>query len=169
MPQPKLYKEDKMITLNINPTRDQLLSVISSSNGLIDLDTAAVKSGHCENIKYMSLDCYLKTKTAGKEYTITNHKKIKGCELRIGVIWYNGAQMAGRVQTISWDKDGLALLDVEADIIYVINPDDEIWFVNEFAKSRGIRLYNIGIQPRGLDSYVIIADADENQQIEKYL
>lgn len=158
-----------MITLNINPTRDQLLSVISSSNGLIDLDTAAVKSGHCDNVKYMSLDCYLKTKKAGKEYTIINHRKIKGCELRIGVIWYNGESMAGRTQTVSWEKEGLSLLDVESDIIYIISPDDELWFVNEFAKTRGIKLYNIGVRPHDLQSYVIIADADENAQIEKYL
>ena len=169
MPQPKLYKEDKMITLNLNPTREQLVALIESANGLIDLDTAAVKSGHCENVKYMTLDCYLKAKKRGKEYTIINHRKIKGCELRIGVIWYNDESMAGRTQTVSWDKDGLALLDIESNIIYIISPDDELWFVNEFTKTRGIKLYNIGVRPHDLSSYVVITDKTENDQIEKYL
>lgn len=158
-----------MITLNINPTRAQLVALIESVNGLIDLDTAAVKSGHCENVKYMTLDCFTSAKTNGKEYTVVNHHTTKGCELRIGVIWYNGAEMAGRTQTVSWNKDGLALLDIESDIIYIISPDDELWFVNEFTKTRGIKLYNIGVRPHDLNSYVVITDKTENDQIEKYL
>lgn len=158
-----------MITLNTTPSREELLALIASSNGLIDLDTASVRSGHCEHLKYMTPDCYLKAKTAGKEYTIINKHSQHGTELRIGVIFYSGSEMAGRVQTVSWKQDGLALLDIESDIIYIISPDDELWLVNEFTRTRGIKFYNIAVQPQRLDSYVIISDADENQRIEKYL
>ena len=91
--------------------------------------------------------------------------------LRITELKYEEHDLRGYRTTISLKQNALSLLDTDTGVIYVINPDDESWFVNEFRKIRGIKLFEIAVHPVYLreDEYIMVSNDLIKDRLERYL
>lgn len=160
-----------MIKVNNTPSRKELVALIESNNRVIDLDPAAVKSGYCEQVKYHNIESFLSKYNTGKTVEIKNLHAKEGTKLRVTELKYEENNLHGYRTTITLSQDSLALLDTDKGIVYVIGPDDESWFVSEFAKIRGIKLFEIAVHPVYLqeNEYVMISNDLIKDRLERYL
>ena len=160
-----------MIKVNNTPSRQELVALIESNNRIIDLDPAAIKSGYCEQLRFHNIEAFLSKFTTGKTFEVKNNHAKEGTSLRITELKYEEHDLRGYRTTVSLKEDSLALLDTDRGIVYVINPDDESWFVNEFRKVRGIKLFEIAVHPVYLHEgeFVMVSNDLIRDRLERYL
>lgn len=160
-----------MIKVNNTPSRKELVALIESNNRIIDLDPAAIKSGYCEQLRFHNIEAFLSKFTTGKTFEIKNAHAKEGTALRVTELKYEEHDLRGYRTTVSLKDDSLALLDTDKGIVYVINPDDESWFVNEFRRVRGIKLFEIAVRPVYLHDgeYVMVSNDLIKDRLERYL
>lgn len=160
-----------MIKVNNTPSRKELMDLIESNNRIIDLDPAAVKSGYCEQLRFHNIEAFMSKFADGKTFEIKNAHAKEGTALRITELKYKESDLLGYRTTIVLKDDALALLDTDKGIVYVINPDDESWFVNEFRKIRGIKLFEIAVRPVYLreGEYIMVSNDLIKDRLERYL
>ena len=160
-----------MIKVNNTPSRQELMELISSNNRVIDLDPASIKSAYSEQVKFHSLEAFLSKFSTGKTFEIKNAGTKEGMGLRITELKYEEHDLRGYRTTISLKQNALSLLDTDTGVIYVINPDDESWFVSEFTKIRGIKLFEIAVHPVYLqeNEYVMVSNDLIKDRLERYL
>lgn len=160
-----------MITVNNTPSREDLVALIESNNRIIDLDPASIKTGYFEQVKYHNIEAFLSKYTDGKTFEIKNAHAKEGAALRVTELKYKEHDLSGYRTTIVLKGDALALLDTDKGMVYIINPDDESWFVNEFRKVRGIKLFEIAVHPVYLreNEYIMVSNDLIKDRLERYL
>lgn len=160
-----------MITINNTPSREDLVALIESNDRIIDLDPASIKCEYCEQVTYHTPEAFLSKLKDGKTVTIKNASPREGNALRITTTDYRADSLIGVSSVVTWKGNSLAILDVDSKILYIINVDDETWFVHEFKKHRAITLYEASIRPSYVKccEYVMIANNDAKSKLERYL
>lgn len=160
-----------MITVNNNPSRQDLVVLIESNNRIIDLDPASIKCDYCEQVNYYTPEAFLSKRKDGKTVTIKNVPASKGNALRITITGYTTDSLVGFSSVVTWKENSLAILDIDSKILYIVNVDDETWFVHEFRKHRGVALYETAVRPLYVKccEYVMVANGDIKSKLERYL
>lgn len=160
-----------MITINNTPSREDLVALIESNSRIIDLDPASIKCEYCEQVTYHTPEAFLSKLKDGKTVTIKNASPREGNALRITTTDYRTDSLVGVSSVVTWKGNSLAILDVDSKILYIINVDDETWFVHEFKKHRAIALYETAVCPSYVKccEYVMVANGDIKSKLERYL
>ena len=160
-----------MITVNNNPSREDLVALIESNNRIIDLDPASIKCDYCEQVNYYTPEAFLSKRKDGKTVTIKSAPASEGNALRITITGYTTDSLVGFSSVVTWKENSLAILDIDSKTLYIVNVDEETWFVHEFRKQRAIALYETAVRPSYVKccEYVMVANGDIKSKLERYL
>ena len=160
-----------MITVNNTPSRQDLVALLESSNRVIDLDPASIKCGYCEQVKFHTPEAFLSKFKDGRTVAIESAATREGNALRITTTDYTKDGLVGFSSVVTWKENSLAILDTDSKTLYIINVDDEAWFVHEFKRYRAIALYETAVSPsyvKGCE-YIMVSNDDVKTKLERYL